>query len=102
LAIASAKRSPLFPDLPTVSGTIPGFVTGAWYGLWVPVGTPQAIIDKINADAKKVLTSSEMIAFMRGNGLEPQTSTPADFAEFIPKDSARTAQVIKAANVKVE
>jgi tripartite-type tricarboxylate transporter receptor subunit TctC len=102
IAIASAKRSPLFPDVPTVSETIPGFVTGAWYGLWVPVGTPQPVIDKINADTRKVLSTPEMIAFMRGNGLEPKWSTPAEFADFIAKDSARTQQVIKAANVKVE
>lgn len=102
IAISSANRSPLFPDLPTVSETLPGFVTGAWYGLWVAVGTPQPIIDKINADVKKVLAAEDMIAFMRRNGLDPVTSTPSEFAQFIAKDSAKTAQVIKAANVKID
>jgi tripartite-type tricarboxylate transporter receptor subunit TctC len=102
IAITSTDRSPLLPDLPTVSETIPGFVTGAWYGLWVAAGTPRAIIDKINKDARQILANEDMIAFMRRNGLEPAASTPEEFAAFIAKDSAKTAQVIKAANVKVE
>ena len=102
IAITSTQRSPLLPDLPTVSETIPGFVTGAWYGLWVAAGTPTAIIDKINKDTRQILANEDMIAYMRRNGLEPASSTPDEFAAFIAKDSAKTAQVIKAANVKVE
>jgi len=102
IAITSAQRSPLFPDLPTVSETIPGFVTGAWYGVWAAVGTPKPIIDKINADVKQVLSNEDMIAFMRKNGLEPTITSPEEFAAFIAKDSAKTAQVIKAANVKID
>ena len=102
IAITSTQRSPLLPDLPTVSETIPGFVTGAWYGVWVAAGTPTAIIDKINKDTRQILANEDMIAYMRRNGLEPASSTPDEFAAFIAKDSAKTAQVIKAANVKVE
>ena len=102
IGITSSKRSKLFPDVPTVAETIPGFVTGAWYGLWVPVGTPAAIIDKIGNDARRVINSPEMAAYMLSNGFEPATSTPAEFAEFIRKESVKTAQVIKNANVKVE
>ncbi len=102
VGITSAKRSKLFPDVQTVGETIPGFVTGAWYGLWVPVGTPAAIIDKIGADTKRVINSPEMVAYMLNNGFEAATSSPAEFAEFIKKDSSKTAQVIKNANLKLE
>lgn len=102
LGITSSKRSKLFPDVQTVGETLPGYVTGAWYGLWVPAGTPAPIIDKINSDVRRIVNSQEMADYMLKNGFEAATSTPAEFAEFIKKDSAKTAQVIKAANVKVE
>jgi tripartite-type tricarboxylate transporter receptor subunit TctC len=92
----------LFPDLPTVSETLPGFVTGAWYGLWAPAGTPPAIVEKISDDVRRIAHSPDIVAYMLKNGFEAATSTPAEFAEFIKRDSAKTAQVIKSANVRLE
>jgi tripartite-type tricarboxylate transporter receptor subunit TctC len=102
LGITSSKRSSLFPDLPTVSETLPGFVTGAWYGLWAPAGTPAAIVEKISDDVRRIARSPDIVAYMLKNGFDAATSTPAEFAEFIKRDSAKTAQVIKSANVRLE
>jgi tripartite-type tricarboxylate transporter receptor subunit TctC len=102
LGITSSERSSLFPDLPTVSETLPGFVTGAWYGLWAPAGTPPAIVEKISADVRRIVQSPDIAAYMLKNGFDAATSTPAEFAEFIKTDSTKTAQVIKSANVRLE
>ena len=102
LGITSSTRSKLLPDVPTVAETLPGFVTGAWYGLWAPAGTPPAIVEKISGDVRRIVASPDIAAYMLNNGFEAATSTPAEFAEFIRRDSAKTAQVIKSANVRLE
>ena len=102
LGITSSARSKLLPDVPTVAETLPGFVTGAWYGLWAPAGTPPAIVEKISSDVRRIVTSPDIAAYMLNNGFEAATSTPAEFSEFIKRDSAKTAQVIKSANVRLE
>ena len=102
VGITSSTRSKLFPDVQTVGETLPGFATSAWYGVWAPAGTPAAILDKIGSDIKRVVNSPDIVAYMLNNGFEAATSTPGEFAEFIKQDSAKTAQVIKSANVKAE
>ena len=102
VGVTSSKRSSLFPDVATVGETIPGFVTGAWYGLWAPVGTPAAVIDKISADVKRAMNAPDMISYLLQNGFEGETSSPADFAEFIKKDSANTAALIKRLGLKLQ
>ena len=102
VGVTSSKRSSLFPDVATVGESIPGYVTGAWYGLWAPVGTPAAVIDKIGADVKRAMNAPDMTAYLLQNGFEGETSSPAEFAEFIKKDSASTAAVIKRVGVKLQ
>jgi tripartite-type tricarboxylate transporter receptor subunit TctC len=102
LGVTSSNRLSLFPELPTVSETIPGFVTGAWYGLFAPAGTPAAIVEKISNDVRQVVNSPEMAEYMAKNGFEARTTTPAEFAEFIKNDSAKTAEVIHTANVRLQ
>ena len=102
VGVTSSKRSSLFPDVATVGENIPGYVTGSWYGLWAPVGTPAAVIDKISADVKRAMNAPDMTAYLLQNGFEGETSSPAEFAEFIKKDSASTAAVIKRVGVKLQ
>ena len=102
IGITSRERSKLFPDVQTVAETLPGFTGGTWYGLFAPAGTPGATVEKLSADIRRVAGSPEMASYMLGNGFEAATSTPAEFAEFIRKDSARVAEVIRRANVRVE
>jgi tripartite-type tricarboxylate transporter receptor subunit TctC len=70
--------------------------------MFAPAGTPPATVEKLSADIRRVVQSPEMAAYMLNNGFDAATSTPAEFAEFIRKDSARVAEIIGRANVRVE
>lgn len=102
LGITSSQRSKLLPDVQTVGETLPGYATGAWYGLWAAAGTPSAIVEKISSDVRRMVEAPDLAAYMLNNGFDAATSTPAEFAEFIKRDSAKTAQVIRNANVRLE
>lgn len=102
IAITSAKRSKLMPQIPTVAETIPGFETYSWFGLWAPAGTPSKITEKISADIRKIFATPEMNAFIETNGFDAAISTPTEFSEFIRKEAAKTAGLIQFANIKID
>jgi tripartite-type tricarboxylate transporter receptor subunit TctC len=85
LAVASAQRLPNFPDLPTVSETIPGFESQGWLALMAPTGTPERIIQKINADLRDVLAMPEVRQKFETLGTYPHPLTPAQTSEFIQR-----------------
>ena len=92
----------MFPDLPTVAETFAGFETGAWYGLFAPVGTPAPIVEKLSAEVKRIVASKEFTEYALKNGFEAIGSSPAEFAEFIRKDTAKVQSVIRRANVRID
>jgi len=103
LAISSPKRSPLAPDLPTMAEAgLPGFESETWFGLFAPAGTPKDIIARISADTASALKAPDVRERFAAAGAEPVGSTPEQFAERMRADTARWAEVIKAAHVKVE
>ena len=103
LAITSRERSDQLPDVPTLGETImPGFETGAWQGVMVPAGTPQAIIDKLNATILASLDSEEMTRQLALQGAQKMGSTPKAYGDYISADSARWEKVIEAAGVKLD
>ena len=103
LAVTSAKRSPLMPEIPTLGESgLPGFDTIAWYGLIAPSGTPREIVMKLNAEAIKGANSKDFRERMEPLGFEIVTGTPERMAEMLRADAARWAPVIKAANVRIE
>lgn len=83
LAIASEQRLKNYPDIPTVSETIPGFSAKGWLALMAPAGTPESIIAKINADLRTVLAQPELITRFEAIGTYPQPLSPAETADFI-------------------
>ncbi len=100
LAVASTRRSPVLPEVPTVSEAgLPGFVTSAWFGLVAPPGTPAAVIAKVNADAVEALKLPDVRARFLEQGAEPVANTPAEAAAFIREEMARWQGVIRTANV---
>ena len=101
LAISSAKRSPLVPDLPTMQEAgMPGFESGTRFGFYAPAGTPAAIVARLNADINKVLPDlRERLASL---GAEPVGGAPADLANAMRADSQKWGKVIKDAGVKTE
>jgi tripartite-type tricarboxylate transporter receptor subunit TctC len=102
LAITSAKRSALAPDLPTMAESgFPGFEAVPWFGLMAPAGTPQDIIDKLHGDTVKALALPEVRKKFDELGLEPVGNTPAEFAAVIKKEMPEWAKVIKDAGIKL-
>jgi tripartite-type tricarboxylate transporter receptor subunit TctC len=104
LAIASASRSPLAPDVPTVDEAlgIKGFEAVLWNGVAVPMGTPAAVVDALAAANAKVLKDPAMQEQLSKLAMESMDMTPASSTEFIRSESAKWKPVIEATGLKIE
>ncbi|AXK82830.1 tripartite tricarboxylate transporter substrate binding protein [Pseudolabrys taiwanensis] len=102
LAVASAKRMPALPNVPTLAETLPGFEAVAWYGIVAPPGTPKPIIDKINADVNEALAQPEMKDHLRKLSAEVFGGSVQETAKYMREEVARWGGVIKAADIKVQ
>ncbi|MBM3356512.1 MAG: tripartite tricarboxylate transporter substrate binding protein [Betaproteobacteria bacterium] len=103
LGITSKERSPLLPDVPTISETaLPGFESGASYGIVAPTHTPKAIVQKMNAEVARLLATPEVSARLRHEGLHIAAGSPQDFSRFMKAEIAQWARVVKASDAKVD
>ena len=103
LAITSAERSPLLPDLPTMSESgIPGFSAASWTGLLAPARTPAPIINQLSAETNKIILSPEFTDFLRKQGSGPTIMKPEELGAFIKAEIAKWAVVVKAAGITAE
>jgi tripartite-type tricarboxylate transporter receptor subunit TctC len=103
IAVTSAKRSPSFPEIPTaIESGLPGFEITSWYGLWVPAGTPPAIVLKLQAAVVKVFEDPQMRETWFKLGAEPGGSTPEEFRDLVSRDVAKWAKIVRDAKVTVE
>jgi len=101
IAAAGAQRSKARPDLPTIAESgLPGFSTGAWWGLFAPANLPRPVLDKIRGDADRMLDTPEMKKVYQTSTMELVTMTPEQLAQFIRNDTQNWAQQIKAAGIK--
>ena len=96
IAISSPKRWPSFPDLPTVSESLPGFETASWYGVLAPAGTPPAIVNKLQNDMAGALQQPDVRAFVTGSGFEAIGNKPDEFAQVIQRDMQKWGKLIRA------
>ena len=103
LAVSSAKRLEAFPNVPTVAESgVPGFEVTSWQGIFVPAGTPKPIVDKLHEEALKILQTAEMQERLKGLGMQGSNMTVAQVTDFQKNEVEKWAQVVKAANIKVE
>jgi len=103
LGAARANRSPLLPEVPTVSEAgLPGFEVGSWYGFHAPAGTPKAIIDKLGAEMVKAMGTPELRERFASVGAETIANTPAQYGAFVESEVKKWGKVIREAGVKVE
>ena len=103
LAVTTAQRSKLAPDLPTMAEAgVPGFDISTWFGLLAPAGTPPAVIEKWNVDVTKILSAPEMRERLAAQGAEAAPDSPAEFAQFIARELAKYAPIVKASGAKVD
>ena len=94
LAVTTLKRTPLAPDLPPVADTLPGFESSTWFGLYGPKGLPAEVVNRVNTAANQALSDPEVRAKLTTLGIEPVTSTPAQFAKMVADDQAKWRRII--------
>ncbi len=103
LGISSERRSPLWPDLPTISEAgLPGYESGASYGLVTPARTPAVVVRKLNADVAKILSEPDVRSRLASQGMDIAAGTPQDFARSMKAEIAKWAQVIKTSGARVD
>ena len=102
LAVTTAKRWHTLPNVPTVAETIPGYEVELWFGTMAPRGTPQPIINQLNAAINKAVQSPDVRKTLEADGMIGSNITPEQFGQRIRKDYDRWLKVVKEANIKVE
>ena len=103
LAVNAQKRSALLPEVPTLAEAgMPAFDRYTWFGMFAPAGTPAAIVERVQSGVLAALKAPDLLERFAAAGAEAVGSTPGQFVERIKSDAAKWAQVIKAANVKVQ
>jgi tripartite-type tricarboxylate transporter receptor subunit TctC len=101
LGVTSAKRAAVLPDVPPIGDTVPGYDATGWFGLGAPKGTPQPIIDKLNATIAAVVTRPEVKKQFEEQGTEAASSTQAEMAKLLREEYARLGETAKRIGVAV-
>ena len=102
LAVTTATRSPVLPDLPTIGDFLPGYESSAWYGLGAPRNMPAEIVDRLNQEINAGLADSKLKALFADLGAAVFVSSPSGFAKHIAEETEKWGKVVRAANIKVE
>jgi tripartite-type tricarboxylate transporter receptor subunit TctC len=102
LAVSSAQRSPLLPDLPAIAETVPGFDVNVWYAMFAPRSTPPEIVAALNAGLKGVTAEPKISARLRDDGGVPVSMTPQELAKFLADDLAQWHKMVEAAGITAE
>jgi tripartite-type tricarboxylate transporter receptor subunit TctC len=100
LGVTTMVRSPLLPDLPTISESVPGYDASSWYGVTAPKDTPAEIVDSLNREINAALANRAVTDRFAAMGAVPLTGTPADFGKFIADETEKWGRVVRFANVK--
>ena len=102
LGVGHPQRLKAYPDIPTIAETVPGYYNTGWWGIAAPAGTPQAIVDRLNAIMNKALATPEVLQRFEKNGLEVATTTPQGFRDMLVTDLQMWKKLIKDANISVD
>jgi len=100
LAVTTATRSPMMPDIPALSETLPGYEASTWFGVGAPKNTSTEIVDKLNKEVNAALDDPKMKARLANLGGTVLAGSPADFGRLIAEETEKWAKVIRAANIK--
>jgi tripartite-type tricarboxylate transporter receptor subunit TctC len=102
LGVSSVQRTPALPDVPTIADTLPGYEATGWVSLHAPPGTPPAIVQKLQASVAQALQEPEVRQRLATLATTPSGQSPAEFADFIRRDTERWRKVGQTANVVLE
>jgi tripartite-type tricarboxylate transporter receptor subunit TctC len=102
LAVTTTTRSPVLPDIPALSETLPGYEASTWYGIGAPKNTPAEIIKRLNTQVNASLADANFQARLANLGATVLPGSPADFAKLIADETMKWGKVIRAANIKPE
>jgi tripartite-type tricarboxylate transporter receptor subunit TctC len=102
LAVTTATRSDVLPDIPTLAEFVPGYEASQWYGLGAPKDTPAEVIDKLNKEINAVAADPLIKARLAGLGVDPVLMTSAEFGKFSADETEKWGKVIRAANITAE
>jgi tripartite-type tricarboxylate transporter receptor subunit TctC len=102
LAVTTSIRSPMLPEIPTLSDALAGFESSAWFGFAAPKGTPAEVVDRLNKEINAALSDPKVRARLVDLGVTVTPGSPADFGKFIAEETEKWGKVVRFANVKVE
>ncbi len=103
LAVTSAKRTPMLPDVPTLAESgLEGFDLSSWWGIVGPAGMPAAVVNALNAEIGKMLASPELAAILANEGAEAETITPQQFGDLMRAETVRWTKVAHEANISID
>ncbi|MCY1201553.1 hypothetical protein D9M72_130120 [compost metagenome] len=103
LAVTGAQRSPALPDVPTMAEAgVAGYDASSWFGLLAPAGTPPAVVDKVQRDVAAALRLPAVRAQLQAQGATPSGNTPGEFKQFMARETAKWAEVVKKSGAKVD
>lgn len=102
LAVSTAERAPLMPEVPVIADLLPGCVYDHWYGMLAPGKTPRAVVEQVSRDVNRAMRLPDLVKTLGDQGVVVAPNTPAEFDRFIASEIDRLGAVVKAAGVKVE
>jgi tripartite-type tricarboxylate transporter receptor subunit TctC len=103
IAITSAKRSAIAPELPTIAESgLRGFESGTWYGLLAPAGTPRDVVSLLNGTAVRIVQLADVREKLNAQGAEPLSGTPEQVGEFVRNEIGKWGKVVKASGIRTE
>ena len=102
LAVSTAQRAPLMPEVPVISDFVPGVVYDHWYGMLAPGKTPTAVVEQISAEIGRILRAPDTVKNLNAQGVIPAPNTPAEFDKFIASEIERLGAVVRAANIQID
>jgi tripartite-type tricarboxylate transporter receptor subunit TctC len=102
LAVSSAERYPLLPEVPTMAETIPGIKVESWLGLAASIGTPKPVLDRMNAEFRRALDLPEVKKWAEESGVVPAPSTPDEFRARVENDVRQWTEIVVRNNITVQ
>jgi tripartite-type tricarboxylate transporter receptor subunit TctC len=103
LAVTSARRSSLLPEVPTMQEAgVPGYVVDGWFGLFAPTGTPPTVVSRLNTEVVKILKDPVTVSALNAQGAEPRPTTPQELGAFAARERERWARVIEQARITLD